>query len=254
MGNIGNVFIHKTSLASTNSFAHNLLTTKSHPKEGTVIYTDFQTAGIGQHGSSWYTEPHKAVTMSVILYPTFLSAQGHFYLTIMASLAVHQACKKYINERRLSIKWPNDIFIDDRKLCGILIQGSILKNNFNSAIIGIGINIYPYEAIPDDLKEVAFLGESELKLKPTLSIIEDLCGYLNLYYEKLKEKEFKELRSEYHDHLYKYGKKIHFYDKSRKLRLTGTVLGVKESGELQLSVNGKIRQYEVKGLKYPVYD
>lgn len=251
---IGNVLIHKATIASTNTYASQLLSSKSRPKDGTVIFTDYQSEGIGQRGSSWHTESGKAVTMSVILYPQFLSPENHYFLTIVAALAVHHFCKDYFPENKISIKWPNDILIDNRKLCGILTQGRVKKQLFQSLILGIGINLFPFHTFPGDESRIAYLNEFNNELKPLKEIVIDLCLQLDKYYQLLRMGKQDVLLKEFYDALYRYDKKLRFYDYKRERIREGIVKGISNNGDLLIAIDDVVNTYGIKSIKYPIYD
>ena len=104
-------------------------------EHGTVVYTDRQTAGRGQRGNSWESEPFKNVTMSILLRPN----NQQFWLSEISALAVERVLSKYIGN--VSIKWPNDIYYKDFKICGMLIEHSLSGGKINYTIPGIGINV-----------------------------------------------------------------------------------------------------------------
>ena len=136
---VGKVLVELPRLTSTNLYAQELLS-KSKPSEGTVISTSDQYAGRGQIGSGWESEAHKNITLTFIFYPAFLPIRQQFQLTQAISLGVKD-CIEHFVPKNVKIKWPNDIYINDKKTCGILIQNTLSGAQISSSIIGIGINI-----------------------------------------------------------------------------------------------------------------
>src|SRR5262249_40524297 len=115
------------------------LASKSALPEGTVVITSNQYAGRGQRGNEWNSEPGMNLTFSVLLKPSSLSVKNQFFLTIIASLSVFDFLKeKQVGD--LKIKWPNDILVYKKKICGMLIENSILGETINQSIIGVGLN------------------------------------------------------------------------------------------------------------------
>lgn len=108
-------------------------------EHGTVVYTDRQTAGRGQRGNSWESEPFKNVTMSILLRPENVAPNQQFGLSEISALAVERVLSKYIGN--VSIKWPNDVYYKDFKICGMLIEHSLSGGKINYTIPGIGINV-----------------------------------------------------------------------------------------------------------------
>lgn len=123
---------------STNSYLKQLLFNETLP-EGTIIATHHQTAGRGQRGNSWESEAGKNLTFSMILYPTFIPVKEQFILSQIVSLAIQKILDKYTTN--ISIKWPNDIYCNEKKICGILIENTLSENGIENCIIGIGLNI-----------------------------------------------------------------------------------------------------------------
>ncbi len=136
---VGKVLLEFEKLDSTNEYALQLLG-NNDVVEGTVIYTHHQQKGRGQMGTTWLSDAHANLTFSVILYPTFLSSNQQFYLNKAVTLACIQSLTGYFGED-VKIKWPNDIFVNARKIAGILIQNIIQGDHIKASIIGIGLNV-----------------------------------------------------------------------------------------------------------------
>ncbi len=124
---------------STNSYAIELLS-KDHPEEGCVIITDHQTEGKGTDTNTWESEKEKNLTFSLILYPK-LAADQQFMLNKAISLGIYDFLVAEIPAHRISIKWPNDLYVEDEKICGILIQNSVIGNSLQYMVVGIGLNV-----------------------------------------------------------------------------------------------------------------
>lgn len=108
-------------------------------EEGFVVRADFQTAGKGQIGNSWESEAGKNLLFSMILYPLRVSVENQFLLSQIVSLAIKKALDEYTDGT--TVKWPNDIYWNEKKLAGILIENSLQGNKIKSAVIGIGLNV-----------------------------------------------------------------------------------------------------------------
>ena len=104
--------------------------------EGTVVIADEQTAGKGRMRRVWFS-PKGCIALSIILYPNIASLSS---LIMVASLAVVHTIKA-ITGLRLRIKWPNDVLINSRKVCGILIESGVRNSSIAYAVVGIGINV-----------------------------------------------------------------------------------------------------------------
>lgn len=108
------------------------------PEFMTVI-TERQTAGKGQRGNSWESEDGKNITFSFVLYPTFIEARQQFILSQLISLSIKEELDEWAEG--FSIKWPNDIYWNEKKICGILIENDLSGHHIGRSISGIGVNI-----------------------------------------------------------------------------------------------------------------
>lgn len=117
---------------------------------GTVVVTDCQSAGRGQRGNSWEAEPGANLTFSVQLRPGGIDATTQYAVSEAVALAIVEALDPLVPDAaRLAIKWPNDIYYDDRKICGILIENTLSGMNVSRSIAGIGININQTRFVSD---------------------------------------------------------------------------------------------------------
>ena len=129
-------YINIKETASTNTY---LARMAAMLPSGTVIYTHHQSAGRGQRGNSWEAEPGKNLTFSLLVKNPPVAPADQFGISEAASLAIVDFLSQY--STGFSIKWPNDIYHGDRKICGILIEHSLCGNSIRHTIIGAGINI-----------------------------------------------------------------------------------------------------------------
>lgn len=155
-------------IASTNTFAAQ---NSSELESGTTIIARSQTAGRGQRGNSWEAEPGKNLTFCIFLRPENFPARQQFFISEAFALAIVDALEKCGVTAK--IKWPNDIYVGDRKICGILIEHAVLGMNLLHTIAGAGININQREFrsdAPNPVSLYQLLGrESDLN-----SILEDV--------------------------------------------------------------------------------
>ncbi|MBP7478191.1 MAG: biotin--[acetyl-CoA-carboxylase] ligase, partial [Chitinophagales bacterium] len=137
-------FIELEEIDSTNSFVKQYLS-KNKPKAEMVIMSHAQPAGRGQYGNVWLSEPHKNLTFSYLHFPNQVRPDNQFNLNIKVSLAIHRALARILQpletQHELKIKWPNDIYLDNKKIGGILIENTIQGQFIESCIIGVGLNI-----------------------------------------------------------------------------------------------------------------
>jgi BirA family biotin operon repressor/biotin-[acetyl-CoA-carboxylase] ligase len=233
---------------STNSYATNLLK-HYKPEEGTVIITANQTSGKGMMGNQWVFEPHKSFAGSWIFYPDFLEFNSAFYLYIISSLAVYDFLSEKIgnNSNELKIKWPNDIILKNKKICGILIENVFEKSKIKSSVIGIGINV----GCSEKFKEFASLNRTEPMNNTDLKMFAlDLDRKLNSYYDILKNKKKKELEKIYHERLKDFNANFLFYDLTACELVNGINKGIDEIGRLKVRVGNNLKHYASKEIKF----
>lgn len=130
--------IHLQETDSTNKYLQELCS-RQCVAELTTVVADFQTSGRGQRGNSWESEAGKNLMFSFVLYPTFLEARKQFLLSQIISLAIKEELDTYVPD--VSIKWPNDIYWKDKKICGMLIENDLTGAHISRSITGAGINV-----------------------------------------------------------------------------------------------------------------
>ena len=178
----GQNIIEIASVDSTNNYIKNLLTTE-RPSEGTIVLAHTQSAGRGQMGNIWASEPGKNLTVSYVFYPSFLEATKQFYLNMAVALAVKDCCELLLDDE-VRIKWPNDIYYCDKKIAGILIENSISGSNLTSSIVGIGLNVNQAEFHPS-LPNPSSLKLIKGKNFVVLDVLNQLSHFLEKYYLQL---------------------------------------------------------------------
>lgn len=230
---------------STNEYIKELVQ-GNRISEGDVIYTDHQTAGKGQYGRSWYDEPGKNLALSMLLKPAHFSPDSPFLLNKLIVSAVHQSLSDYIGN--LTIKWPNDIFHQDRKLAGILVENAMRGNRWEQAIAGVGVNVngdaYPHFD-PPAISLGAVMGE-EVDIHVLANDV--AVNLLNWYRNKSREV----VEAYYNEHLYKKGVYTRF--QSGQSWLAAAVQGVDANGWLVLmSSDGTWERYRHGEVKF-VFD
>lgn len=107
--------------------------------EMTTVTAEFQTAGKGQRGNSWEAEESANLLFSFVVYPSFLEARRQFILSQIVSLSIKEELEQWVDD--VSIKWPNDIYWKEKKICGILIENDLFGSFIGRSIAGIGVNI-----------------------------------------------------------------------------------------------------------------
>jgi BirA family biotin operon repressor/biotin-[acetyl-CoA-carboxylase] ligase len=110
------------------------------PPEGCTVTTDFQNAGRGQHGKQWLSERGANINASVILYPHTLTVADQFLLNMAVACALCEAASALCHQE-CALKWPNDVYVQNQKIAGILIENSWAGTRWQAAVVGIGMNV-----------------------------------------------------------------------------------------------------------------
>lgn len=243
---MGKVLLDFPVLPSTNLFALDMLS-EGRPDEGTVIAARGQTQGKGQAGASWESEPGKNILLSVILYPDFVDTAAHFSLNQAIALAVRDTIAGLVPQS-VAVKWPNDIYIEDRKTAGILLQTSIKGFRFQYCVAGIGINVNQTtfsEHLPNAVSPAMLTGqESDLH-----EVREDLLLSLEERYLQLRAGQTEAIREEYLRHLYRFDEPALFQRKDGHV-FEGRIIGVMPQGLLQVRHEQGISAYDVKEVAF----
>ena len=227
------------SLDSTNNVA---LSHLPDIPSGTVIAAREQTAGRGQRGNTWFTEPGKNLTFSIVLKPSALSAGEAHLLNYLASVAVAEFLESY--GVQCSIKWPNDIYVGRKKICGILVENSLSGGNVAASVIGIGININQ-----KDFPQLA--NATSLSLATGREyVLEDCLKAFMAVFESW-EPRLEGLPEAYTSRLFQKGVQARYIDYLRDgAEFTGTIQGVTPDGRLIIHDGTVERLYRFKEVGY----
>jgi len=235
------------SLDSTNNYFANLLK-ESKFTEGSIISSLYQETGKGHGTNIWESEKGKNILLSMVLYPDFLPIEKNFLISKVVSLGIANYVLAKTNF--VKIKWPNDIYYQDKKLAGILIENAIKGSSINQSIIGIGLN----------LNQIRFLSDAPNPLSlqqitgKTYSVDQEIIKLRNnirFFYDKLKAGKYAEINKEYLKCLYRF-KELHTF-KSNKETFKATITGVNNFGHLQLTTEDKKqKEFEFKEIEFVI--
>jgi len=231
---IGKVLLQHDSLASTNLYALNLVS-KNNPTDGTVISTYNQADGRGQIGSKWESEPLKNISLSIILYPKFLSVRNQFRLNQAISLGVFDFITKYIN-KKLKVKWSNDIYVANAKIAGILIQNTLSGSNFQSSVVGIGINVNQAIFKSDAPNPISMFNVTGNKYDLD-QLVGELCKSVEQRYLQLRAGNHQQLEDDYINHLYRYQEDALYKRMDDGTIFSGKIVGLTDLGKLLIDHN-----------------
>lgn len=190
-----------------------------------------QTAGRGQFGSRWESAAGQNLLMSVIFYPNWLAIKDQFYLSMAVALALHDA----VDHPDAYIKWPNDLYIEDKKTAGILIQNSISGAHLQSSVVGIGLNVNQKvfdPALPNPTSLAEGFG-CKFDLEQMLYCV---CVSLEQQYLQLKAGRFEAIKMAYEGLLYRRNQLSGFVRTADESSFEGIIRGVSPSGKLEVEV------------------
>jgi BirA family biotin operon repressor/biotin-[acetyl-CoA-carboxylase] ligase len=211
-------------------------------EEGTVIYTGFQTSGKGHMGSTWESEYGKNLLMSIIFIPDFLKPEYQFYLSRIVSLALLEVIGSFCNN--VLIKWPNDIFVNDKKIAGILIENKIKGGRIGESVAGIGLNVNQ-EKFPGNIPDPTSLYMETGCHFDMTNLLDKLLEQLEVRYNLLVKNELDIVDRDYIDHLYGFGE-LRYYSSCGE-EFNARIKGVEPTGELILvTIKGEIRRFGFK--------
>lgn len=272
---LGTPLIELQSVDSTNNYARSLLQEsfltdrQGQALHGTAIFAHEQVAGKGQRGKTWTTEKSANIILSIIVHPRTLSAgfndplTGTFQFTACVAVTLHEFFAKYAGPQPTSIKWPNDLYWQDRKAGGILIEsrvgsresGIAIGNpswaesegvgngesipdsnqdgigiaNRNWSIIGIGININQTSFLPG-IRNPVSLKQITGKIFPVIELANEICQLLDKKFIQFNREGFNGIYSYYQEHLYKRDEMVRL-KKDNKV-FEATIKGVSLTGQL----------------------
>jgi len=240
---IGKNWLKFDEISSTNDWLMEQLSIQKLT-EGTVVFALHQINGKGQRGASWSTQDSKSLTFSVLLKPSFLSIAKAFDLSICVALAIHDC----LNELRpgFHIKWPNDIYFNDKKIVGILIENQMSKSSYQNAVVGVGLNVNQdeFEDLPKAISLKQILG---IEL-PLAKVLERLCETMEVRYLQLRANKYESLKSEYLSKLYWF-EESHFFKIKNEL-IQAKIVDVLRNGRLQVKLStGELHDFDIKEIE-----
>lgn len=216
------------TIDSTNTKAQELAE-KGYPS-GTLVVADKQESGKGRRGRSWVSPSGTGIFMTLMIKPD-INPNNASMLTLVAALAVAKAITSVTGEEAL-IKWPNDIVVNSKKVCGILTEMNAQFDYINHIVVGIGINVHN-ESFPEEISQMAssLMIEAGGKRFHRAQIIADTMSYFEQYYDTfLKTQDLSALVREYDELLVNMNKAVRVLDP--KEPFDGKAMGITPKGEL----------------------
>lgn len=242
---IGSKILFFSNLPSTNTHMASLLK-ENMLQEGTIVYTDYQTAGRGYHQNRWESEKGKNLLISILMYPSFIIPSDQFIISMTISLGVCDFLMRFIPECK--IKWPNDIYVKDDKIAGMLIENVLSGDKIAFTVAGIGLNINQEkfsESIPNPVS-LRLLTEEIYDLDTCLNL---LAENIDLRYKQLISRNRKQIKREFTGKLYRLNEWFSFRDKDGLF--SGKIEAVGDDGRLVIEISDGIRnEYAFKEVEF----
>ena len=233
------------SIDSTNSEAFRKMDVS---EEGQVWAARFQTAGRGQKGNSWESAVGQNLTFSVLLKPAFLSAERQFLISEVAALAVCDLLKDCGLEA--SIKWPNDIYIGDKKIQGMLIEHFLSGADLGASIVGIGVNLNQEHFASDAPNPTSVYRETGKKYDAEAAL-EAIMVHLDGWYARLKAGEEEAIEMAYCAKLYRRDCWASYIRCADQMPFEGKILGIDQYGCLRVVLRNGVQEcFAFKEIQY----
>jgi BirA family transcriptional regulator, biotin operon repressor / biotin---[acetyl-CoA-carboxylase] ligase len=242
---IGSKLYFFENLTSSNTKASDLLK-NNKLDEGAVIYTNFQLAGKGQTGNRWESEDGKNLLISIVLFPSLIKPTDQFLISMTISLGICDFLKRYIPV--CSIKWPNDIYVNNDKIAGILIENSLMGDLIENCIAGIGLNINQIKFLGDAPNPVSLSKITGMNFNLDICLSQ-LTSDLDKRYKELISECYTQIRQEYISQLYRVNEWSDYRDQNGVFK--GRIKSVTDTGKLQVErLAGSIHEYSFKEIDF----
>ncbi len=212
----------------------------------TLVVAESQTAGRGQQENKWESEAGSNLTFSLLCHPTFVKASRQFVLSQCMALAIWKSLRKIAEN--VSIKWPNDIYIGDRKVSGTLIECDLSGKEIENCIIGVGVNVNQTQFLSDAPNPVSLKQITGTDYDRD-SLLDSIIAEFLILYEQIKNDGYETIRNEYMQHLYR-REGMHKYADVRG-DFMAEIADIEPTGHLVLRFeNGNTCRYEFKEVKF----
>lgn len=216
-----------------------------------VVAARNQTAGRGQRGNRWKTRPGENLTFSILLLPgrdgiPAIPAGDQFVISEIVTLALHTTLEDAGIPSK--IKWPNDIYVGDRKICGVLIENTLQGGMVHSSIIGIGLNVNQTEFDPEVMNPTSMKNLTGR----TFDLQELLVLFMDCFRDELSKLTQRRItRVRYLSALYRFGTQHSYTDCATETVFEGKITGISQQGLLCVEMpDGIIREFGFKEISY----
>lgn len=240
--------IHLTSTSSTNEYLQHLINCDDSLMEGLVVWSDFQTNGKGQMSNVWESEAGQNLTFSMLFFPSFVPVHDQFLLSQFVSLGIVDYLTQSVGLKDVSIKWPNDIYWKNKKICGILIENLLTGSSISHTVIGVGLNVNQKKFLSDAPNPVSVSVASKRVFNLETELAKLVDAIKNRYLQLIKN-DFSSIRAQYFKNLYHSDNFYYYTDENGSF--AAKIESVGNDGILSLRlVSGEVRKYAFKEVSF----
>lgn len=218
------------SIDSTNACARALA--EAGTEEGSIVIAEFQTNGRGRQGRTWQAEPNQNLLFSVLLRPR-LRQESAGLMTFFAAVSVARAIEKAAG-CRIECKWPNDLLLNGKKICGILLENSLEQGSMAYSVVGVGLNVNQKEFTGDLKRATSLFRELGITLHRD-DLFRELVRQMDELYPHVRKNEFREILSEWNSRCSMFGKEVTVAQHNKNI--SGTAIALEADGGLRIETD-----------------
>lgn len=235
------------AIDSTNTFLREM-SYNNQVENFTIVIAKNQVNGRGQMNAVWESENGKNLTFSILLKLDQVTITNQFYISKVVSLAIYDVLDTLLTIK-ISIKWPNDILAEGKKICGILIENSVKKTMIHQSIVGIGLNVNQevFKNLPN-ATSMKLISKENYDLD---FVLENFVDSIKKYISILDKNDFQEIDKLYLNRLYKIGIPSMFKNMLNNTVFMGKILGVSNQGQLNIELEDEtVSQFNLKEIEF----
>jgi BirA family biotin operon repressor/biotin-[acetyl-CoA-carboxylase] ligase len=212
-------------------------------ENGLVVYTNYQTNGKGMAANKWESNDGKNLLCSILLEFPFIKIEQQAYINMAVCLALQAIVNKF-TKQKCAIKWPNDIYIDNKKIAGILIENTLQGYKIKQTIIGIGLNINQEDFETKNAISLKNILNHNLNIE---TVLFELTNQLNIYYQLLALGKLQLVSEKYNELLYRKNETCYFSINNELV--LGQIESVNEFGLLKVLIGNELQEFAHKELE-----
>ena len=241
---IGKNLIYLPTCQSTNTHLAEISQSPALP-EGTTVYTFHQTAGRGQRGNAWESQPNQNLTFSYLLYAKEVPLEQMFILSMATALGVYDFLQAYLPTEWLHIKYPNDILVKGEKIGGILIENSLKGESIEKTIMGIGLNINQLDFQYPRATSLCLHTKQTHQLE---NCLQELLTCLANQYELLKEKNYFQIKANFLAKSFQFNELCTYFTESGEM--SGKIIDIDLAGVLHVETPVGVKTFGTKEISF----